>query len=128
MRFIQRHSNPSLIAASLVAGVLGLSAASVAVAADTSDGKASAQATGAAAMHKKAGNAGKNTMSSRMAPTQNTTGSGANPAANTPSQMGGNSMSGGSGQMKSMQGQSKLPRMAPTQNTKASGSNPKANK
>lgn len=128
MRFIKRPSNPSFIAIGLVAGVLGLAATSVAVAADTSDAQTSTQATGAAAMHKKAGTAGSTTMSSRMAPTQNTTGSGANPAANTTPQTGANTMSGGNDQMKPMQGsQSKMSRMAPTQNTKGSGSNPKAN-
>ncbi|WP_424822421.1 hypothetical protein [Salinisphaera sp.] len=128
MHSIQRPATPSFIVIGLVAGVLGLAATSVAVAADTSDAQTSSQATGAAAMHKKAGTAGSNTMSSRMAPTQNTTGSGANPTANTPPQTGANTMSGGNDQMEPMkEGQSKMPRMAPTQNTKGSGSNPKAN-
>ncbi|MGN8198642.1 hypothetical protein ACS8Y6_08145 [Salinisphaera sp. RV14] len=125
MRFIQRPAHTSFIAIGLAAGALGLMAASVAVAADTSDAQ---PATGAASLHEKAGTPGSNAMTSRMAPTQNTTGSGANPAANKAPRMGANAMSGSSGQMKSGAGHtSMLPRMAPTQNTKGSGRNPKAN-
>ncbi|AWN15496.1 hypothetical protein [Salinisphaera sp. LB1] len=128
MRSMQRPTHPSFIAIGLVAGALGLMAAGVAVAADTSDAQPSSQTAGTATMHEKAGMSGSNTMTSRMAPTQNTTGSGANPAANKAPQKGANAMSGGSGQMKSGAGStSMLPRMAPTQNTKGSGRNPKAN-
>lgn len=121
MRFNQRSARPSFLAIGIVAGVLGLTVTSMAMAADTSDTKA---------MHKTSDKAGTNTMSSRMAPTQNTKGSGANPTANKTPKTGGNTMSGGNGQMKPMsdsKAQNNMPRMAPTQNTKATGSNPKAN-
>ena len=129
MRFNQRSARPSFLAIGMVAGVLGLTVTSMAMAAETSDTKT----TSAKAMHKTPDKAGTDTMGSRMAPTQNTKGSGANPAANTTPNTAGNKMSGGNGQMKPMSGsktqnKSNMPRMAPTQNTKANGSNPKANK
>lgn len=122
MRFNQRSVKPSFLAIGLVAGVLGLTAAGIAMAASTKNETAPSKTVNTQAVNK----AGTNTMSSRMAPTQNTKGSGANPEANTAP------TTGSANAMKQMpadktQGDSNMPRMAPTQNTKATGSNPKAN-
>ncbi|KEZ77323.1 hypothetical protein [Salinisphaera hydrothermalis] len=122
MRFNQRSAKPAFIATGLVAAVVGLTATSMAMAASTKNETAPSKTVSTKAVNK----AGTNTMSSRMAPTQNTKGTGANPEANTAP------TTGSAKAMKKMpndkmKGDSNMPRMAPTQNTKATGTNPKAN-